>query len=308
MRKDDLLLGVDGGGSKTVAWLARRGRPELAIGRGRAGPSNCRSVGIEAATANLRAAIEAAFDDANLPPTTIDAACLALAGADRATEQQKIRSWADERKLSSRLAITSDAASVLYAAAPEGVGIALISGTGSLAFGRSGDGETARCGGWGGLFGDEGSGYQIALAALRATARAADGRGAKTTLLPCLLAYFDIRDASELIPIIYEDKTDRSTIARLAPIVFQLAETGDAVAAEIIESAARELKEMVIAVATKLGLASDPFALAVTGGVLLHQPKLVDRIRDQLCESGINRVDVKLVQDPVIGALAIAAK
>jgi N-acetylglucosamine kinase-like BadF-type ATPase len=307
MGADDLLLGVDGGGTKTVAWLARRGAPDQAIGRGKSGPSNCRSVGISVATTNLDHAIAAAFDNADLVTVTVAAACLALAGADRSVEQQQIRSWAEDRNLASRLTISSDAVSVLYAASNEGVGIALIAGTGSLAFGRNAKGESARCGGWGGLFGDEGSGYQIALAALRAAAHAADGRGPQTTLLPSLLDHFKINDPSELIPVIYSEQTDRSAIAKLAPIVFAASESGDAAAAEIVDSAADELKEMVSVLATRLGLAGGPFALAVTGGVLLHQPTIVDKLRCRLTESGLDRVELTPVQEPAIGALAIAA-
>jgi N-acetylglucosamine kinase-like BadF-type ATPase len=307
MHQHDLILGVDGGGSKTVAWLALREQPGRAIGRGRAGPSNCRSVGISQATANLDRAIGSAFDDANQPTVSVGGACLSLAGADRPDEQQQIRTWAEQRNLASRLTITNDAISVLYAASSDGVGIALISGTGSLAIGRNAEGETTRCGGWGGLFGDEGSGYQISIAGLRAAARAADGRGPKTKLLPSLLDHFKISDPSELIPVIYSERTDRSTIARLATIVFQAGDSGDAVAAGIVDAAANDLSEMVVTLATRLGFASVPFTLAVTGGVLLHQPTLVDRICDQLSKSSLGRAELTPVQDPVTGALVIAA-
>jgi N-acetylglucosamine kinase-like BadF-type ATPase len=307
MHQHDLILGVDGGGSKTVAWLARREQPGRAIGRGRAGPSNCRSVGISRATASLDRAIESAFDDADLTTLTVAAACLSLAGADRPDEQQQIRTWADQRKLASRLTITNDAISVLYAASSDGIGIALISGTGSLAIGCNAKGETTRCGGWGGLFGDEGSGYQISIAGLRAAARAADGRGPKTKLLSSLLDHFKISDPSELIPVIYSEKTDRSTIASLAPIVFQAGDSGDAVAAGIVDAAANDLSEMVETLATRLEFAGDPFALAVTGGVLLQQPTLVDLLRGRLSESGLERAELIAVQNPVAGALVIAA-
>lgn len=302
----NLLLGVDGGGTKTVAWLATLDQPRQAIGCGWAGPSNYRSVGWETATTNLVQAITAAFADANVIAARVASACLGLAGAGRAIEQEQIRFWAEERDLAAQISITSDIASVLYAVSNEGVGVALIAGTGSLAWGRNANGETARCGGWGGLLGDEGSGYQISIAALRAAARAADGRGAMTSLLPTLIEYFEIKDLHELIPIVYSDQMDRAKIAGLAPLVFAAADERDEVAETILATAIEELAKMVSIPARDLGLADSPFVVAVAGGVLLHQPSYVGWLRDQLVQSGL-QVDIQPVPDPVVGSLQIAA-
>ena len=306
-RPNDLILGVDGGGSKTLAWLAVRDAKDdvEVIGVGRSGSSNCRSIGFADAAANLQNAIESAFQDAKRTSTIVGSACLALAGADRPVEQQQFRSWAHQRCLADRLIITNDALPVLYAASSDGVGIALISGTGSIAVGRNAKAKVARCGGWGSLFGDEGSGYQIALAALRAAARAADGRGMETTVLPGLRDHFKISQATELIPAIYAADMTRSDIAKLAPIVFQAAELGDAVARRIVEQAADDLSELVRTLATRLEMSEQAIALGVSGGVLLHQEKFVDAICRRLAASGI-AVTVTRVQHPVAGAITIA--
>ena len=308
MDQDGLILGIDGGGSKTMAWLANRddqgGIQRLGVGR--SGPSNARSVGFELATANLDLAIDAAFDDAKRARTQVTSACLSLAGADRESEQAEIRRWAQRRGLTHHLTITNDAIPVLYAASDDGVGIALICGTGSLAIGRSANGATARCGGWGGLFGDEGSGYQIGVAGLRAVARAADGRGPQTVLLPRILERFQISSPSDLVPIIYSEQTDRSSIARLAPIVFAAAESGDAAAAGIVEAAAAELSEMVGVLAQRLGFADAPFFFAVTGGVLTQQPGFAERLRQLLVDSNLQPM-MQRINDPVAGSLVLAA-
>ncbi len=316
MDQDELILGVDGGGSKTVAWLACRDHPDThpdihpgrvhVIGRGRSGPSNCRSVSIAQATENLDRAIDSAFDDAKRTRSTVHAACIALAGADRPVEQKQIRSWAAQRNLADQLTITNDAEPLLYAVANDGVGIALISGTGSLALGRNAQGEMARCGGWGGLFGDEGSGYQIAIAALRATAHAADGRGPQTALLQGVLDHFNISKADELVPIIYSERTDRSTIAKLAAFVFQFAAAGDEVSGRIVDQAATDLQNLVVTLARRLGMTNDPLSLAVTGGVLLHQPSLLAQLHDRLTESGLRKVTITPVKDAAAGAIVIA--
>ena len=85
-------------------------------------------------------------------------------------------------RLARHVEVTNDAAILLAAGTPDGWGVALVSGTGSIAFGRAPDGRTARGGGWGYLLGDEGSAYALVLAGLQAVARAADGRGEPTCL------------------------------------------------------------------------------------------------------------------------------
>ena len=126
---DGLILGIDGGGTKTVAWLARcdfTNKSDVTntmeiIGRGRSGSSNVRGVGFETALDHLNQAVERAFADAELSRVTVESACLALAGAGREVEQQRIRSWADQCQLTSQLTVVDDALPVLYAASSEGI-------------------------------------------------------------------------------------------------------------------------------------------------------------------------------------------
>jgi N-acetylglucosamine kinase-like BadF-type ATPase len=306
-QQGDLILGVDGGGSKTVAWLALRQSVDQAqiIGRGRCGSSNCHSVGIAAATANLQRAVESAFLDAHRQPGTVASACLALAGADRPVEQDQFRSWAEQQQLAVHLTIVNDALPVLYAASSCGIGIALVAGTGSLAIGRSAQGQVMRCGGWGSLMGDEGSGYQISLAGLRAAARAADGRGPPTPILPAMLQHFQAGELSELIPKIYAADVTRAAIAALAPLIFQAAQSGDAVATGIVQQAASELSELVQTLARRLQLGDNSILLAVSGSVLLNQAALRDAIALRLADAGIG-VRIVPVWEAVAGALTIA--
>ena len=177
MPRSQLLLGVDGGGSKTVAWLATGdpGESPRTLGRGAAGPSNPLAVGFDTALANLDTAIDAAFRDAQSARCRVAAATLGLAGSDRGTVREKVEQWAcgefreasgeyrgaSDRQLAERVVIVHDAALVLAAAVGNSSGIALISGTGSLVFGRDTAGRTARAGGWGWLLGDEGSGFAL---------------------------------------------------------------------------------------------------------------------------------------------------
>lgn len=306
-----LLLGVDGGGSKTTATIAVRvdeSRREV-LGRGQGGPCNPRSVGPAAAESNLRAAIDAARNAAAVPAArAVEAACFAVAGTGRPAEQQWLREVANAILPAARLAIVHDALPLLAAATDPAWGVALVSGTGSLAYGRSRDGRTARCGGWGGIFGDEGSGYWIAIEALRACARAADGRGVKTELWPLLQQRLGIDAADQLIAAVYDKPLDRPQIAALAPSVAEAASSGDLVAKEILLQAGSALGEMVATTAHALRFAPGEFTLAITGGVLLGTPLLRDSLQQDLDRRGSAPAATTPVDDPTAGALKIASQ
>jgi N-acetylglucosamine kinase-like BadF-type ATPase len=302
-----LVLGIDGGGSKTDAWLAFLGGCSggVALGRGRAGPGNPRAVGFEAAEANILTAIEAAFHSAGLPRAAVAAACFGLAGAGREEEQQRIIEWAKRQGIAPMLRVTGDAEPVLAAASPDNCGIALICGTGSFAWGRNAAGETARCGGWGYLVGDEGSGYAIARAGLLAAFRAADGRGPETSLLPAFLTHFRADSAGELVPHLYAAEMTRQRLAGLATIVFAAAQE-DEVARKLLVQSAGDLAELVAALAGRLGFIESGFPLALAGGVALHQPLLGDLLAASLADRGCRPSSVVLVESPVSGAVALA--
>lgn len=309
MTGESLLLGIDGGGTKTVAWLAcfiPPGPVEI-VGRGSAGPANPQAVGFSVAIANLDRAVETAFEDRGSPPRTVAAAVLALAGSDRPENRRALVGWADGRRLADRFEVVHDALPLLAAGTPAGWGIALISGTGSFAFGRDPAGREARSGGWGFLMGDEGSGYAMAIAGLRAAAKAADGRGPRTQLLDALLRSLSVPRAEALIPAVYAIAGDRARLAALSSVVSETAETGDPVAQEIFNEAAGELARMARAVAAKLDLAGGPFPLALAGGVLLGSDRLRRNLAEQLASCRLEATPVQLVAEPVLGAVQLAA-
>lgn len=307
MNASHLVLGVDGGGSKTTAWLANGSSGET-VGRGVAGPSNIRSSGAAVALANLGRAIAAAFADADVQSRQIDSACLALAGVDREAERNLVLQWAEQKQLAARLEIVHDALPVLYAGSPSGIGVALISGTGSFAFGRNQDGRTARCGGWGHLIGDEGSGLAITLSGLRAAARAADGRGPDTVLLDRFLEEWNLSEASDLISEVYSIETRRTSLAAHAQLVFAASRDGDAVATDVIQRAVAELVVMVAALVRRIELESDGLILSLAGGVLVHQESMRDLIVDGLRDAGVVCSSTSVIEEPVAGAVFLARR
>jgi N-acetylmuramic acid 6-phosphate etherase len=305
---DPLILGIDSGGSKTVAWLARWDEgvePEI-LGRGAAGPGNPQSVGFEGALQSLTSAVVAAFATAGIPRQSVASAVLAAAGSDSEENRRAFSIWAEETSLATRFQVVHDAWPVLVAGTPKGHGIALISGTGSLAFGRAADGNTARAGGWGFLFGDEGSGYALALAGLRAAAHSADRRAAPTSLSEAILGHFHLERPEALVAAVYPLASNRQRIAELAETVLDVEVAGDATAQEIVSEATRQLAKMVAAVAAQLDWLSATIPLALAGGVLVGRPFVGDQLLKDLQSLGLQIGPVCLVREPVLGALKMA--
>jgi N-acetylglucosamine kinase-like BadF-type ATPase len=300
-------MGIDGGGSKTVAWLAActAGEP-VVVGRATAGPSNPQTVGFSAARASLRQAIAAAFADAKLKRRRVAAAVLALAGSDRDENREAIRAWAVRDRWARRLRIVHDAVPLLAAGTPEGWGIALVSGTGSFAFGENCRGESARAGGWGFRFGDEGSGYALGIACLRAAAQAADGRGPATALLPALLKRLRLKRAEELVSATYRAEFAAGEVASLAAVVFDAARSGDPLAQDVLKQAGADLAAMVAAVARRLGLDQEAFPLALGGSILTANDAVERQLLAQLDALGLRPNPVTPVPEPVAGAIRLA--
>ncbi len=303
---EQLYLGIDGGGTHTVALLAagRAGQWTI-LGRGTAGPSNRQAVGQERALAALDEAVNAAFTTAGITRCSVASACLGLAGADRADDQSLIRAWTERVQLANQVQVTNDAAILLAAGTPHGWGLALIAGTGSIAFGQSADGRRARAGGWGHLLGDEGSAYALVLAGLQAVVRAADARGPATRLTERFLSRLGLNQPQELIAAVYRSGRDRADLAALAPLVLEEAEK-DEVAATLVQQQAQELARAGQAVVRQLHCEA-PIPLALAGGLFLGSVAYRQRVLDALANLGVPLGPITLVDEPARGAIQLAA-
>ncbi len=260
-----LFLGVDGGGSKTLAVVvdARGGER----GRGHAGGSNFRAVGLEAALAQLRAAIAAAVAGHPLP---LAAAWFGLAGLHSPEDADLLAPHL--RPFARELRLTNDAELVL-GSLEAGIGVALIAGTGAIALGRGDADRQVRVGGWGHLLGDEGSGYDIGRRGLQAVMRAVDGRGPQTMLLELVLRHWVLATPSEILAHIYQNQ-EKVRIAGLAPVVLRAASAGDLVARRILRHAVAELAHAALTAIDALELSAQPVPLALSGGLLAHERDL----------------------------------
>lgn len=295
---EPLFLGVDGGGSKTLAVVVDASGRER--GRGHAGGANYRAVGLAAAAAQVHGAVAAALLDADAARPCA-AGWLGLAGIDAAADADALRPHL--AALAGALRLSNDAELVL-GALPEGNGVALIAGTGAIALGRDRHGSFARASGWGHLLGDEGSGFAIGQHALHAAVRAADERGPATRLLTDILAAWALPAPVALIEYVHARAT-KADIARLAPLVFTAAEMGDMVAQHIMQHGAAELAHSALTVAQRLDLPPD-MPLACGGSLLTRNDAYRDLVLAQL--HAVNPYTLAMVvADPAYTAACLLA-
>jgi N-acetylglucosamine kinase-like BadF-type ATPase len=304
----EVLLGIDGGGPTTQAVVADlTGR---ILGRGLGPVCNHRRVGFETATKALATAIEGALgqvvglrsgDGRSWRRVRVVAACFGLAGVDSSEDRELMTKWIRQEGITPRAVVVNDSELVLIGGTPEGWGIGLISGTGSVCLGRSRDGRSARAGGWGYVFGDEGSGYAIATEALRLASHTADGRAAAHGLLKGILNYWRLATADDLIGHVYRTEMTTSAISELAIGVQELAGRGDPDAVAIVEEAAKALAAHVDTVVRKLQLKQPPLAL---GGASLR----AGLKRGLLANLGVEIGPITVVQDPAQAAVTIAQR
>lgn len=303
-----LLLGVDGGGTSTIAWLATG--PDQIVGRGKAGPSNAKAVGPVAARAALVEAIADAFADARIGPRPAVVACLGLAGFDRPEDRAVLSAWSSEAGWAERLLTANDGDLVVAAGTPEGYGVGLISGTGSIAVGRTRDGRTARAGGWGYLMGDEGSAHDVVRNALKLVMRRVDGREPAPGADPLsrgLCQALGVATPGQIVSAVYAPGFDRTRAAALAPVVLEAATEDPGLVSRLLEPAGIELAEQVRAVATALDWPSGPLALGLAGGFLLSAPDVRRALLERLAADAYD-VSTTSVPEPVLGAVILAAR
>jgi N-acetylglucosamine kinase-like BadF-type ATPase len=295
------VLGIDAGGTKTVCLLAdARG---LILSEGRGPGANLHAAGELAVEKVLHEVMEAALNGRTVVP---DAICLGIAGVDRQDEANTITAIMRRIGYRSRVLVVNDALIALVAGARDAPGIVIISGTGSIVYGRNGRSEAARAGGWGHMIGDEGSGYWIGREALTAVMRAGDGRGPATQLRGAVLAHFGINDESRLPRIVYDRDLPRMNVAALGPIVDRAAAQGDAVATRILESAADELVLAARSVATRLEMRGDAFTFYLAGSVFRVVPWLATHVPVRLTEVAPRSTVRILEEEPAVGAVWLA--
>lgn len=259
------IVGVDGGGTKSDGVIVDL--EGYVKGRFSGGPANYQALGKKGVREALDDLFRRGLEEAGIPKGDIACIVLGMAGVGRAEDEEVIAEVIRSLGWSCRVLCCSDALVALVGAFGNGPGIILIAGTGSICLGRDEAGNLVRCGGWGYLLDDVGSGYFIGQQAVVAGLRAWDGRGKQTRLRSLVEERFGLRSIEGVVRKIYIEGMNREATAGLAPMVFAAADGGDEVAQEIVERAGRGLGEMVKTVAVELGWEGRKVRVSYAGGV-----------------------------------------
>ena len=302
----EIVVGVDGGGSKTRVLVGTADGEVLATVDG---PKSAVTPGQAARSADViadlvtRALGEIAQPGAVFPRVLY----CGIAGAGRDEERRALHAALDAKELAEEVVIDSDGLIAMYDAFDDRAGILLVVGTGSIAYGRSPAGEIVRCGGWGPTFGDEGSGGWIGKRALGIIAASSDGREPPTALLFPILAATECEDIQDLIP--WAAAADARAFASLAPVVFSTAAAGDPRASALVTLAAEELVLHIRALARQL-FTDERAAVAVAlSGGLMERGSLLRKRLEQRLKSAVPGAQLRSEEVlPARGALRAAAR
>lgn len=299
-----IVIGVDGGGTKTRIWVADERGQQLGSAEGPA--SAVRPGEAEHSADVIVATTREALASCEMTHVTPKVLCVGVAGVGREPDRQALWQALVARDVADEVVVHADAAIALDDAFGDGAGILLIAGTGSVAFGRGPTGATSRCGGWGPVAGDEGSGAWIGRRALSIVTASSDEREPPTVLVGAVLTAAQVDDVTGLVG--WAAGATPADLATLASVVVTVADNGDLRANSLLSMASEELVLHVRTIARQLfgdERASVPVALA--GGLLSPGAPLRKRVEHRLKTAvpgaQIRSEEVVAVRGAVRGAL-----
>ncbi|HET9013372.1 MAG TPA: BadF/BadG/BcrA/BcrD ATPase family protein [Gemmatimonadaceae bacterium] len=299
-----IVIGVDGGGSKTRAIVANEHGTQLGEV---VGPASAVKPGQAEASAEVIAAtVRDALASCEMTHVVPKVVCIGVAGVAREQERQALWQALVGREIAEEIVVHPDFSIALDDAFGDDAGILLISGTGSVAFGRGPSGAIARCGGWGPMCGDEGSGAWVGRRALSVVTASADGREPETALMGAVLTAAQVNEPRELVA--WAANATPTQLATLAPVVSSVADAGDLRANAIISLAVEELVLHVRALARQLfGDERAAIPVAFTGGMLTKgttlRKRLEHRLRSAVPGAQLHAQEVNAARGAVRGAL-----
>ena len=296
-------MGIDGGGTKTSCVI---GDETSVLGTGTSAGSNVVRLGEAKAREALSVAIGQACIAANIKPAQIERTCVGLAGAGRPEVSNLVRRLLAEL-VSGEIEVIGDMVIALQAAFGRGPGVIVIAGTGSMAYGRDGSGNTLRAGGWGFSVFDEGSGHWIGRSAVAAIMRDYDESGEENSvLLDNVRKSWGLSTRGQLV--LAANASPSPNFAGLLPAVLAAADSGDARARSILTQAGTELARLAKIVVRRLFTDGDKVTVAMTGGVFSNCSLVRDAFFTSLRSEYPNCSVNPAVIEPVRGALELARK
>src|SRR5689334_5549595 len=289
-----LFLGIEGGGTRTLALLVNE-RGEV-VRRVETGPANLRLLDEEELIQRFR--------DIGKEASSPRGIGIGMAGARTEGDRDRIRRAAARVWSGVPCVATNDLETALLAATDEKGGpaatrVLVLSGTGSCCFARSKNGRTAKVGGWGHILGDKGSGFEIGLRALKAVVYYFDCDCTWSRLGQGILRKLQLNEPDDLIG--WVQNAGKDEIAALAVEVFDAWAGRDAIASDILESAASGLARDAVACARRLAQPGSRVQFVLAGGVLIRQPRFAKKVTAFLRRFWPNALVTPLKRESVWG-------
>lgn len=295
-------MGIDGGGSKTEALLQElETKHQITL---YSGGINSITDGMDRTYPQLQSLIQQIKNKLDEEEGEIVGICIGSASIVSEGAQDWSCQALSEAFPNATVNGVIDSRIAAEGALDEQPGVVIVAGTGSIGYSLAFDGTVNRCGGWGPLFGDEGSGYWIGCEALRSIAMEMDGRGESTRLTERLRAQLQIRQPTDLIERIY-NRMGRKEIASLAVTVALCAAEKDSVSLEIVNHAAKHLASILLSLIKQTDWDSPP-VLSYVGGVFQMGDLILSPLKAHLGEWSVMLKEPK--SSPSYGAVMLALK
>lgn len=295
------FLGADVGSSKTRLLIAdEHGQP---CGYGESGAGNHEVVGYSGLSAALRQAAGQALDLAGLRPNQIDGAGFGVSGYDWPSERQPTLDAIAVLQLDAPLEAVNDAVLGILAGTPDGWGVALVSGSGCNCRGWDAQRHEGRVTGSGMWLGEGAGASDLVARAVQAVAHEWTRRGPPTRLTQAFLETTGAVDLEDLLDGLVNGRF--SLNGEVAPLVFQVAQDGDAVALEVIHWASRELGELACCVIRQMGFEALEFDVVLMGSMFDGGPMLIEPLRQLILGLAPRARLRRLSAPPVVGAVLL---
>jgi glucosamine kinase len=296
-----IFLGIDAGGSKTTCVV---GDENAVLASATAGGSNLTRVPEAEARTALHDSIRRACAEAHVAPGQVERVCVGMAGGARPRVSEQARRLVAEI-ITGQIEVVGDMVIALHAAFEDDVGVVVIAGTGSIAYGRTKAGRTARAGGWGFAISDEGSGQWIGRTAVSAVLRAYDV-GESSPLLPSISRAWGVESMEDLVRA--ANATPPPDFFALFRQVLAAADAGDALARTVLAQAGTELAGLARIVIARVFPDAGSVPVAMVGGVFRNSQLVRQVFYNRLRSEYPKAVVGAAVVDPVKGALELARK
>ncbi|MGE7692999.1 N-acetylglucosamine kinase [Lysinibacillus sp. NPDC094177] len=306
-QRDMYVLAIDGGGTKTSAVICDElGNVYAKVVTTRSNPT---AMGIQYFKSTIHDILLNLQHKNPQVFAAIDSCFAGMAGVKELQAEEVVESIVRQYvPKTAHVIVDNDALIALYAGTLGQAGIVQIAGTGAITMGYDREQHFHRVGGWGYLFDDEGSGYDLGVQVLKAIFQSYDGRGNSTALTDVVLRYFSVENVPQLIEFIYGEEHPRTVIAPLSKHVFDVAEKGDDVASRIIEDACEKYYVAIKACYSHMKWEQADVPVVLAGGVFTNEAYFMAKLQQFARADEIPLQFMAPVLQPIGGAVIAAFK